>query len=261
MVGPLPSAVYWRRRAVVLGAVLLGVIVLFVSCGGNGDDDKRGSGASSQAPVAPSTSASPEDEPSFGDPPPGAGNPSLPAPEDLQSGGATAGGADPSGGPGTVPGASTGTNGGTGTGTGTGSDTNVNVPVGSICTNAEMSVTPVPATTSLRSGSPVDIQIKIKNVSTRQCSRDIGADLQELYIESGAEKIWSSDTCGTNSGTDLFTFVAGGEKQFQVRWNGNEATKCDSGQAAGPAPGAGQYQVRARLGDKVSDPVALTITG
>ena len=31
-VGPLPSAVYWRRRAVVLGAVLLGIIVLFVSC-------------------------------------------------------------------------------------------------------------------------------------------------------------------------------------------------------------------------------------
>ena len=33
-VGPLPSAVYWRRRAVVLGALLLLVIVLVYSCSG-----------------------------------------------------------------------------------------------------------------------------------------------------------------------------------------------------------------------------------
>src|SRR5215218_4491135 len=87
-VGPLPSAVYWRRRAVVLGALLLGVIVLFVSC--SGGDDKgsdRGPGASSQAPILlPSSSlssSSPEDDPSFTDPGPGAGNPSLPDPGDL----------------------------------------------------------------------------------------------------------------------------------------------------------------------------------
>ena len=43
-VGPLPSAVYWRRRAVVLGAVLLSIIVLFVSCSGNDKNDQRGKG-------------------------------------------------------------------------------------------------------------------------------------------------------------------------------------------------------------------------
>src|SRR5262245_39600595 len=31
-VGPLPPAVYWRRRAVVLGAILLFVFVLTYSC-------------------------------------------------------------------------------------------------------------------------------------------------------------------------------------------------------------------------------------
>jgi hypothetical protein len=36
-VGPLPPAVYWRRRALVLGVLLLIVIALFVSCGGEDD--------------------------------------------------------------------------------------------------------------------------------------------------------------------------------------------------------------------------------
>ncbi|HEX7744092.1 MAG TPA: hypothetical protein VF462_02355, partial [Micromonosporaceae bacterium] len=35
-VGPLPPAVYWRRRAVVLGAILLFVLVLMYSCLGSG---------------------------------------------------------------------------------------------------------------------------------------------------------------------------------------------------------------------------------
>ena len=56
-VGPLPPAVYWRRRAVVLGAVLLVALLWFVSCGGEDDDGNRGTGASSQAPTpAPATS-------------------------------------------------------------------------------------------------------------------------------------------------------------------------------------------------------------
>ena len=36
-VGPLPPAVYWRRRAVVLGAGLLFLIVLLYSCDAAGD--------------------------------------------------------------------------------------------------------------------------------------------------------------------------------------------------------------------------------
>ncbi len=73
----------------VLGALLLGVIVLFVSCSGGDDDGNKGTGASTPAPVSQpaSATATPEEEPSFADPPPGAGNPSLPDPEDLQSDG------------------------------------------------------------------------------------------------------------------------------------------------------------------------------
>src|SRR4051812_24789233 len=85
-VGPLPSAVYWRRRAVVLGAVLLGIIVLFVSCSGGDKNDKRGQGGgsnTSQAPTPEPAKSSADPDPSFVEDP---GNgPNLPAPSDVES--------------------------------------------------------------------------------------------------------------------------------------------------------------------------------
>ena len=50
-VGPLPAAVYWRRRAVVVGAILLFLIVMMYSCANPGE-----SGVTPQA----SASAEPE---------------------------------------------------------------------------------------------------------------------------------------------------------------------------------------------------------
>src|SRR3954470_17863079 len=89
-VGSLPPAVYWRRRAVVLGAVLLGIIVLFVSCSGNDKGDQKGKGTgASQLPTpasgsgSGSGSGSPSTDPSFLDSAPG--GPSLPDPNQLQS--------------------------------------------------------------------------------------------------------------------------------------------------------------------------------
>ncbi|WP_212987877.1 adhesin [Actinoplanes auranticolor] len=254
-VGPLPSAVYWRRRAVVLGALLLGVIVLFVSCSGGDDkDSNRGKGASSQAPLTPaSASQTPEDEPSFTDPGPGAGNPSLPDPGELTASGAAA---DPSAGAGANPG--DGTQGGVQGGT-QGGDTNVAAGSGT-CTDAEMSVTPVPAVTTVRRGAPVAVRLKIKNISARTCTRDVGADLQELYIGQGAGRVWSSDTCSTVKGSEVRTFPPNSEREYNVTWNGKQANKCAGGLATGTAPAAGQYEMRFRLGAKISAPVALTIT-
>ena len=89
-VGPLASSVYWRRRAVVLGAALLAVIVLFVSCSHGGDNKagpqgKTASASSSLPTPAPAGSTDPDDEPSFVDNPPPGGGPSLPDPNQVQS--------------------------------------------------------------------------------------------------------------------------------------------------------------------------------
>jgi hypothetical protein len=243
-VGPLPAAVYWRRRAVVLGALLLGVIVLFVSCSGGDDDSKRGTGVSSQAPSPAPAASTPDDEPSFTDPGPGAGNPSLPEPGDVTGSGTSAGTDD-------------GTDDGTQDGT---ADTNVTAPDAGACTDAEISVTPVPAATTIRRGATLAIRLKIKNISARTCSRDVGADLQELYINEGADKIWSSDTCSALKGSEVRSLPPNDEREYNVTWNGKQSNKCSAGLAAGTAPPAGQYEVRGRLGAKVSAPVALDIT-
>jgi hypothetical protein len=226
---------------VVLGALLLVVIVFFVSCGGDDDGTKRGTGASSQAPTPAPAESTPEEEPSFTDAAPGAG-PSLPDPEELQSQPPNPNGADPS----------AGTN-------ATGNNANVTAPSGGSCADQEVSVTPVPAATSAKRGTPVVLRLKIKNISARTCTRDLGAGAQELYLDQGARKYWSSDTCSADRSSNPQTLRPGAEFEYTVTWNGRQSSKCTAALAAGPAPPPGTYELRGRLGTKVSEPVALTI--
>ena len=243
-VGPLPPAVYWRRRAVVLGALLLVAIVLFVSCSGGGDDaNKRGAGKGGTAASQPPTPApdqaggSPEPETSFTD-----DNPPerpLPDPEDLQSG---APGGGPSG------------------GTANGTNNNVTAPTDGSCADQDVSLVPLPAATTVKSGVPVQIKIKIKNVSTRACTRDLGAGAQELYLVQGARKFWSSDQCSTDRSANKVTMQPGAEYEFSITWNGRQSTTCAGGMPNGAAPPAGHYELRARLDRKLSDPVTLSVS-
>jgi hypothetical protein len=239
-VGPLPPAVYWRRRAVVLGALLLAAILLFVACGGNAKDANRAQNTSSQTPLPAPASSTPEEEPSFADAKPGGGGPALPGSGDTQPtlGGGTS--AAPSAHP-------------------AGTNANVTAPAGAICADNEMAVLPAPAATTVRRGVPLVIRLTIKNISGRTCSRDVGADPQEIYLDQGARKYWSSDTCSTAHGSDVRQFAPGDQRLYSVTWNGRQSSKCTGGQAAGPAPPPGQFQFRGRLGTKVSDPVNITI--
>ena len=248
-VGPLPPAVYWRRRAVVLGALLLGIIVLFVSCSGDEDNQggPRGQGTGSQYPTPAPGDTSPDADPSFVDPLPGGGGPSLPAPGDLEQQGGD-GSAAP-----TLPN-QTG-------GTGTGQNAIVTAPADGSCADAEMSVTPIPAATTLQRGDSVELTLKIKNIGTRTCSRDVGSDPQELYIDQGARKYWSSDTCSATKTTDVRQFRPGDEREYRITWNGRQSSSCSGGVASGPNPPPGQFELRARLGTLVSQPVTLTIVG
>ncbi|MFD1371291.1 adhesin [Actinoplanes sichuanensis] len=241
-VGPLPPAVYWRRRVVVLGALLLGVIVVFVSCGGGDDSDpKKASQEASQYPE-PTTTKSPSPTPSLedsADPGVGQAYPDPPLtsedPDDALPGPADPGVSFPPA---------------VGTGTGTG---------GAQCADAEMQLTPVPEDTSPKRGASTQIQLKIKNVGTRTCTRDLGASAQEIYIALGAQRVWSSDQCAAVKGNDVQTLAPGAEKVFEVTWNGKQSNQCTGSSASGPIPGAGAYQLLGRLDTIVSTPVVLTV--
>ncbi|MBM0275639.1 hypothetical protein [Micromonospora tarensis] len=235
-VGPLPSAVYWRRRAVVLGAVFLFLIVLLYSCTGSGRSgggDLKAGASPSATSAATSGAAGPVLTPQTGAPPPSAStepaatDPSPAITSNTPPLGEAAGSEDDG-----------------------------------TCTNEEISVVSVASPTSVQRGAVVDLQLKIKNTSDRTCSRNVGAEAQEIFIKSGAEKVWSSDTCGKVQGSDVQSFTPNFERSYQVAWNGRDTSRCDgSGLAAGPFPPLGTYQVLARVGTKLSAPVKLTITG
>ncbi|MER7459704.1 hypothetical protein [Micromonospora sp. NPDC126480] len=238
-VGPLPPAVYWRRRAVVLGAVLLLLIVVLYSCSRSDDDPGRPGGTAASSGATPDPTGSVL-TPRTGTPSPGDGS---------DDGSGDAGGDGPSATPSS--GATT---------------TNGPVPVAPVvdagtCTDEEIKVTAVARPATVSRGAAVDLQLKIRNSSDRTCSRDVGADLQELFIKSGAATVWSSDTCGTGKGSDVQSFTPNFERSYQLTWNGKDASRCADGVAAGPVPPAGTYQVLARVGTKLSAPVRLTITG
>jgi hypothetical protein len=229
---------------VVLGALLVGVLVLFLSCSGGSDPKPKGTGSSSAFPTpAPAasagTGATADVEPTFEDAAPGGGGPALPNPSDVVGAPGAASTLDPSGNP-VAP--------------------NVTVAApGGQCTDAEVSVTPVSARTAAKRGTPVELRLKIKNISTRTCARDVGADLQEIYLKQGARKVWSSDICGIAKGSQVLSFPPNLEREYNVTWNGRAATRCAGGAAIGPFPVAGEYQLYGRLGGKVSAPVRLVV--
>lgn len=246
-VGPLPPAVYWRRRAVVFGAGLLFLIVLLYSCTGSDRSGGHPRAGSTSTPTSSPGAVGPVLTPQSGAPS-GSGSATPSATERSADPNATnANGTDP----------------------GSGATTNDPPPdsaAGSadegICTDAEISVTSVVRPSSAQRGAVVDLQLKIKNTSDRTCSRNVGADLQEIFVKAGAEKVWSSDTCGKAKGSEVQSFTPGFERSYQVGWNGRDTSRCDgAGLAAGPFAPAGTYQVFARVGTKYSDPAKLTITG
>jgi len=234
-VGPLPPAVYWRRRAVVLGAGMLFLIVLLYSCSGPGGTDEPGQDrAGNPGPTTGATPTTPVLTPESGAPDDGQSDaPAGEASGEPAAGDSTAGAQVP------PPAA----------------------PVDGGCTDEEMSVIPVPSQTSAKRGEPIELKLKIKNASNRTCSRDVGADVQELFIKVGARKVWSSDVCSTVRATDVRSFPPGLENEYTISWNGRESSKCANGLANGPYPAAGTYQLFGRLDTKHSDPVKLTITG
>lgn len=63
-VGPLPPAVYWRRRALVLGVLLVVIVLLAYSCGDSGGSNgkPRNAGATSAAPQGAGAAATESDQ-------------------------------------------------------------------------------------------------------------------------------------------------------------------------------------------------------
>jgi hypothetical protein len=180
-VGPLPPAVYWRRRAIVLGGILVVVIFMISMCsttGGSGAPGKRNTSVTSTAsPDSPSASSSPSSLPPIITGSPGAGIAVDPGTTDAPAG----------------------------------------QPSASVdCSDNDIRLTAAVITQA----SGFNFSLKVKNVSDHPCNRDVGADPQELHVSQNGTVIWSSDYCQTVHGQpDVRTFGPGVEDVFTVHWD------------------------------------------
>ncbi|GAA0932785.1 hypothetical protein [Virgisporangium aurantiacum] len=220
-VGPLSPNVYWRRRAVVLAGVLVFVLIIAYSCSGDDEPGKKPTANNPTTTGAPTETSTAQALPTI-----------TPNASDPTSGRPVTGG------------------GGTGV-TGEGAN-------GETCTDTELLVTAAAENASVRQGVPVTFFIRIKNVSTRTCSRDVSAQAQELYLEQNSAKQWSSDTCSNASNAADVRRMQPNDSplQFNVPWNGQgTAQGCTNRKLLNP----GTYQLRARLGNIVSEPVTVTV--
>jgi hypothetical protein len=272
-VGPLPSSIYWRRRAVAFALIaLVAVLALWAVNSGGG-----GSGTGSSAPTgshSPAATITPGPVPSgthiSGRP---GGRDTAPAAGGAGSAGGTgsAGGAgdgtsagDSSGtsagataGDGSAQGAtdgagsggsSGGSAGGAGAGTGEGGD---QVPVGSTlpdCSPGSVTLSLTSVQQSYAPGETPAFQLRATNSGTVTCKMDFGARSAVFTITSTPDDdhVWASDDCPASTSAYLLQVPAHGSTTYTLHWNG----KTSSPQCATPKgaqAGPGNYLAQAQL--------------
>ena len=217
-VGPLPAAVYWRRRAVVLVGLAIAVLIVSYACGGPSSSGAQNTAATNSAD--PTTTSS--------EPP----HPFVPTSSPTPSPTPTA-------------------------------FSLVTSAASGPCTDDEIELTATADTATVEAGKAVKVTLKIKNISDRTCTRDVGATPQELRLQDTSGIVWSSDDCpGSGSaGSDIRSYPPGKQDTFTVTWNG---LRSRSGTGAPLCTGAvspqvGVYDLVARLDKKFSSPFSLKI--
>jgi hypothetical protein len=260
-VGPLSPQVYWRRRLVFLGGVLVVILLAVATCslggGGGGTPGGQGTGSPGGGAIGGSASATPS-----------ATNPGsatiTPSP-------GSAGGPAQGGGPSEAPGSGAartsdpggngqggngqGGNGQGGNGLG-GAGTQPNGPP-QACDDAVLAVTATTVQPSYRVGETPVLKLAVRNTGSVSCVRDVGPREQEMLMYRGSTRVWSSNDCYPDGGTDIRTLSPGETITSTVVWSGlSSQPGCAGKRSRVPA---GSYQVTARVGDVRSKPAALVL--
>ncbi|GGN73733.1 hypothetical protein GCM10011579_052130 [Streptomyces albiflavescens] len=248
-VGPLPSTIYWRRRAVLLSVVaLLALLVVWVvgSGGGGGKNNADDSKGKNPAPsITPGPSGS------------GPAISQHPGGRDESSGSDSSGG---SGGSGTGDGSGSDSGGSSGSGGASsgGSDDGANgggaageqVPAGSSLPNCAADAVKLTLRSVHNTYAPdakPTFELIAKNSSGSACKVDLGPKNTVLTItQAGSDSdIWSSDDCPKSVGSLLFRVPAEGQVTYTVEWDRKGSAPECATPPAGSAS-AGTYLVEAK---------------
>ncbi|MFT2017913.1 hypothetical protein ACMA1D_19035 [Streptomyces sp. 796.1] len=270
-IGPLPSTIYWRRRAVALSLIaLLVVLVIWAMSlggddGGGGKDDAKGnSGHESTDTITPGPSSSGplnsqrpggRDESDEGDSGGSGGSGSGGSGSggsDDAGGAASAGGSGGSGGSGSG-GASGGTDGRgtTGAAGGLGVGNGALEPSNSTLADCEAGAVELALRSIKNSYEPGDkpkFELTVKNSGDSACKIDLGRASAALTItDSSDEHIWASDDCPRGSATSLVRVPANDKIKRTVEWDRKTTARNCPAPSGTNAALAGTYLVEAKV--------------
>ncbi|GAA2289531.1 hypothetical protein GCM10010415_71210 [Streptomyces atrovirens] len=261
-VGPLPSTIYWRRRAVLLSVLaLLALLITWVVVSGGGGGGDRDNGANGKNP-APSITPGPSSSGPAISQAPGGRDESGSGGSDSGSGGsggsssgsgddgadgdpADSGGGDGGGAGGSAGG---GSEGGTSAGVGAGDA----LPAGSgsslpNCTANAVKFTLRSSHNSYETGQTPTFLLTARNTSGSDCKVDLGPDNAVLTITpaSGDDAYWASDDCPEGARSLVFRVPAGDSITYTVKWD-RKASEPECATPKAGTAGAGTYLVEAK---------------
>jgi hypothetical protein len=101
------------------------------------------------------------------------------------------------------------------------------------------------------------LRLQVRNVAARPCTRDLGAELQEVLLYRGSTRLWSSNDCYPEGTRDPELMRPGVVHTFSVVWSGL-SSQPDCAGVRGRVP-AGSYALVGRLGSLVSPRSPLTL--
>ncbi len=126
------------------------------------------------------------------------------------------------------------------------------------CPKADIAVTASTDAATYPVGSTPRLRMRIQNVGSKACTRDIGAGMNTLLITSGSAHVWSSDDCNPGGSPQVATLQPGSSYSVSVTWLGRLSQKgCPSGQ---PLAQKGSYTLVGSNGDVSSAGAAFSLT-
>ncbi|MFI6997279.1 hypothetical protein [Nocardia sp. NPDC050175] len=222
--GPLPPEIYWRRRALAIGALVVALalviwLVLTVSRGGDspGDTKPVAAGSSSATPSKPADVTTTKAA--------GPSESGAPATSSVSPSASN----EPAAGPGQ-------------------------------CPDQSLAIKISVDQPTYRVGEQPNFRIVITNISSAQCQRDMNlAQIQASVLSlDGQRRFWTSSDCSPVDESNQRNLKPGEQALFTVRWSGTTSQQGCVGERV-PVP-AGAYQVIAQFGSLHSSPEPFNLT-
>ncbi|MFC9232485.1 hypothetical protein ACFTZI_26560 [Streptomyces decoyicus] len=250
-IGPLPSSIYWRRRAVALAiVVLLALLVVWaLNLGGSGGKSgDEGKGSQSDGPatsITPGPSAS------------GPVNDQKPGGRDESGGGGSDSGSGSGGGSGAAGGDSDGSGGGSGSSgsvpggpIGQGSGKNAVEAASSLpnCVSGKAELVLHSVKESYGPDTKPKFELTVKNAAGAACKVDLGQKATVLTITdtAGDDRVWASNDCPSGTAPALLKVPAKSSVKRTIVWD----RRASGPQCATPSSAtvpAGKYLIEAKV--------------